>query len=154
MNNNNLGNGNRPLGPVPAPPWRHDQPGDTLVGTIVGVYWKSRQGQDVAICQIRRENGELVDLWISGTVLIHEFARPNPQPGDKIAVTFLGVPQGKTYRNYEVVVQPGGYMIIDWAEAKPLNGHKSEKIQVPEKRTKKKSNLKSAELLPDGEHSA
>lgn len=42
-----------------------------------------------------------------GTVLQGEIAKQDPQVGDKVGLKFLGVPAGKEYKLYKLVVIPG-----------------------------------------------
>src|SRR4051812_48885994 len=80
--------------------------GTTITGTVEGFdQGPSAFGKDVVIATLRLEDdGEVVSLWLSATVLVSSFARLKPKVGERVSVTYLGTRQGaaSTYKAYRV----------------------------------------------------
>jgi hypothetical protein len=88
------------------PNWEHS-PGDELIGTVVR-YKRvdTKQGERI-VAHIRPDDGgPVVTLWL-GTVLMSEFKRIRPRPGERVGVKRLDdatSKAGRTYQNWSVVV--------------------------------------------------
>ena len=53
----------------------------------------------------RNDDGPEVAVHAFHTVLKHEIANKRPQVGDELAVKYLGIPDGKSYEAYRVLVE-------------------------------------------------
>ena len=96
-----------------AQPWWPD-PGGTLMGTIVCNYERVHEGRTVPVCRVLNEDRELFDVWVERVVLVSEFKRLNPQPGDSIAIKYLGKHPEKLYRMFKAIVQRSSDSRINW----------------------------------------
>jgi len=47
----------------------------------------------------------LLGIWLSNVVLRNAFDREHPRPGDQIGVKYLGIPEGKRYKTFALVVR-------------------------------------------------
>jgi hypothetical protein len=93
------------------------EPGTTITGTIEGFdQGPSAFGKDVVIATLELEDGEVVSLWLSATVLVSSFARLKPTVGERVRVTFLGSRQGAsaTYKAYKVEAPDRPPFEPDW----------------------------------------
>lgn len=87
-----------------APSWQ-PEPGDIIVGTIVGFSIGSGQYGDVNIATIHDEeiNQDLA-VWLSSKVLLNEFQRLEPKIGERIGIRYDGKHPDKGYHRYIVQI--------------------------------------------------
>ena len=90
------------LGDEPIPFWE-PEPGDTLVGELVGVDTRSTAyDAAVPVLTVRTEGGGLVEVWALHKVLKGELLKHEPQPGEWLAVRRLQ-DSSRGYKRYRVV---------------------------------------------------
>ncbi len=90
-----------------APGWRPEV-GDAVIGTVVDIDEAlSNFGEGVypVITIARDDDSTEVAVHAFHTVLKHEVAKKRPQVGDRIGIKYLGVPQGKKYEAYRVLLE-------------------------------------------------
>jgi hypothetical protein len=88
------------------PPGWKPVPGEILVGTIEGYdTWEGRYGAvKVAILQ-DEAGGGLVSVYLSSTVLLAEFKKWRPRPGEVVGIRYLGKDEDRGYHRYKVMVE-------------------------------------------------
>lgn len=85
------------------PAWR-PEPGDVLVGKVVRYDRGFTMYGEVRTVTIERDNGERVAVWLSSTVLLNEFAKQKPKPGERIGLKYLGMHPDRGYHRYKLIV--------------------------------------------------
>jgi hypothetical protein len=70
------------------PAWK-PEPGDVLVGKVVRYDRGFTVYGEVRTVTIERDNGERVAVWLSSTVLLNEFAKQKPKPGERVGERLL-----------------------------------------------------------------
>jgi hypothetical protein len=92
------------------PPYWSPEPGEILTGRLL--YYSegvtSIGERRIAVVE-RHPDGEVVSVWLMKSVLISEFDRLNPQPGDGVVVKYFGErqpknPNGRPYHLYRLWV--------------------------------------------------
>lgn len=81
------------------------EPGEAIAGEVIRyekVTTKIGEGQ---LLQIKSEtNDEIIDIWCA-TVLRRNLDAKNVQPGDSVGIKFHGIPEGKKYKDFSVIVE-------------------------------------------------
>lgn len=96
--------------------WLDEKVGNTFTGTLVGYdQAPSRFGKDVVIATFVDDKEKQHALWLSATVLVSQFARIKPEPGEKVTVTYLGTKGENSYKNYTVDCPDRPPFVPDWA---------------------------------------
>lgn len=75
-------------------------------------------GEEYPIVTIRQDDGEEVAVHGFHTVLKRELAKLAPKVGDQIGVKYVGIPAGKSYELYRVILERGDGAAAaepDWA---------------------------------------
>lgn len=85
------------------PAWK-PEPGDVLVGTVERYDIGQTQYGPVRTCTIRTDQGERLAIWLSTTVLLDQFRRERPKPGERIGVKYLGKHPEHGYHRYRLIV--------------------------------------------------
>jgi hypothetical protein len=86
------------------PAWR-PKPGDVLVGFIEAYdIGHTPYGEVRTVMVATEETGERVSLWLSSTVLLDQFQRQQPRPGERIGLKYLGKDPEKGYHRYRLIV--------------------------------------------------
>lgn len=80
-------------------------PGDKLVGTLVEITTRDNGHGPYPLVEIETADGRLVHFHAWHTVAASELAQKNPAPGDRVGVKYLGVPAGKSYESYRVMIE-------------------------------------------------
>jgi len=84
--------------------WR-PKPGEILSGRVFGYSQAQGMYGPVWVCTVKRDpDGERVAIWLSSTVLLAEFRKLRPRPGERIAVKFAGQHSSRGYNLFKVVV--------------------------------------------------
>lgn len=87
-----------------APGWR-PEPGEQLVGTIVEISSATGDFGEYPLLVVEKTDGTGdVAVHCFHTVLKSEVAAKRPSEGDKIGIKYLGIPTGKKYESYRVVL--------------------------------------------------
>lgn len=87
-----------------APGWR-PAPGDMIVGTVVDISQGEGDYGPYPIVTIEQPNGEALAVHAFHTVLKKELSAKRPTEGDKLGIKYLGMPAGKNYEAYRVVLE-------------------------------------------------
>lgn len=87
-----------------APGWR-PEPGEQLVGTIVEIGTAHGDYGEYPLLVVERTDGTDVSVHAFHTVLKSELASKRPTEGDVIGIKYLGIPAGKKYESYKVVLE-------------------------------------------------
>lgn len=77
--------------------WTPDQPGDMLIGTLVGYDTAATDFGEYRVAHIRDEEGVLRGLWLMHSVLQDEWAEADPGHGERVGVQYLGKRSGSDY---------------------------------------------------------
>ena len=77
-------------------------PGDRLVGTVIDVDSRDGDYGVYPIVTVQTDNGDEIAIHAFHTVLRREFAKRQPQPGERIGVKYLGK-SDKGYESYKIV---------------------------------------------------
>lgn len=98
--------------------WKPDV-GDKIVGTIVALDQRdSDYGGTYPIVVLRPEPDEGFNVAVHAfhTVLKNELAKLQPLVGERIAIVYRGIPDGRKYENYGVVIdrKPAEVPAPDW----------------------------------------
>jgi hypothetical protein len=105
------------------PTWDAKAPGDQITGTLVGTKQiMTKYGlADLAVIE-RDDTEERVQVFLTPKVLQNLWIREAPEPGNRVGIRFLGIPAGKTWRNFSLVVdrETGGF---PYAETCGLNSN-------------------------------
>jgi hypothetical protein len=108
-----------------APAWK-PKPGDTLVGTLLRYDTGHTPFGPVRTATIRKADGERVSVWLSNTVLLNEFARLKPKPGERIGLKYLGTHRERRYHRFRLLVdRPDGEPSFE-----PLGGETGRPLEV------------------------
>ena len=94
----------------PARAWR-SRVGDVLVGELEGYHRGEGAYGPTWVAHVRDEKaGELRAVWLFHTVLLDEFRRLRPKPGERIGLRRLddGGQEDRRYRRYALVVDREG----------------------------------------------
>lgn len=98
------------LDPEPLPEawiWQDEGPGATLTGYFEDLRHRTTsKGGPFPVAVIRRPDGTRVALWMFHTVLQEQFETASPNPGDRVAVRFMGKPEGRSYYEWRVAAGP------------------------------------------------
>jgi hypothetical protein len=91
--------------------------GDIIVGSVMSYDTrKGYQGREVFVVTLEVENPapdgpKVVDVWLTRTVLLGEFKKLRPAPGERVGIAYCG-PQareeGEDYELYKVTVDREG----------------------------------------------
>lgn len=88
-----------------APGWRPDA-GEQLVGTIVEISSGRGDYGEYPLLVVEKADGTGdVAVHAFHTVLKSELAAKRPSEGDRIGIKYLGIPAGKKYESYRVVLE-------------------------------------------------
>jgi len=101
-----------------APAWR-PQPGDKLVGEIVGISERTGQFEAYPIITVRQDDGTERAWHAFHTVAASELAKQRPKVGERIGVKYTGQRAGQggtSYHAYKVQVDRGEVAGIDWTK--------------------------------------
>lgn len=93
------------LNQEPAPGWRPEV-GDQIIGTILEI--SEAPGTEYGpypLLTIAQDDGTEVAVHAFHTVLKKELAAKRPVEGDRIGIKYLGIPSGKRYESYRVVLE-------------------------------------------------
>jgi len=85
------------------PAWR-PEPGDVLVGRVIRYDIGHTVYGPVRTVTIERDTGERVAVWLSSTVLLNEFAKQKPKPGERLGLKYLGKHPELGYHRYRLLV--------------------------------------------------
>jgi hypothetical protein len=85
------------------PAWR-PEPGDILVGRVVAYHQGYTVYGPVRTAIIEQDDGDRVTVWLSSTVLLNEFAKLKPKPGERIGLKYLGMHPDRGYHRYKLLV--------------------------------------------------
>ena len=87
------------------PAWKPSW-GEILVGTVDSYdTWEGRYGT-VKVVVVRDEaGGSLVSVYLSSAVLLQEFKKLCPRPGEMIGIRYFGKDVDRGYHKYKVMVQ-------------------------------------------------
>jgi hypothetical protein len=72
----------------------HDEQPRTLVGAVTGYNQgpvSEYTGEQPWICAVEDRDGKAWSVWLNRTVLVNEFERKRPMPGDRVAIRYRGV---------------------------------------------------------------
>lgn len=106
--------------------WRPENPGDTIYGTFLRLEeGPSQYAGPTPIVVIAEKDTDGVErsIWLFGNVIRTQFLKARPQPGEMIAVRFLGKRKAKNpqpgtsgeYNDWKVAVdRPAAQVKVDW----------------------------------------
>ena len=98
-------------------PWK-PKPGDKLVGVVVDLDERDSQYGDSSypIVTVQPDDGTETAFHAFHTVARNELAKQRPQIGDRIGIAYHGMPEGKSYESYRIVVEHADPQAnrIDW----------------------------------------
>jgi hypothetical protein len=83
--------------------WRPEA-GDILVGKVVRYDRGFTPYSEVRTVTVEKDDGERVAVWLSSTVLLNEFAKQKPKPGERVGLKYLGMHPDRGYHRYKLVV--------------------------------------------------
>ncbi|MBM4043659.1 MAG: hypothetical protein FJ279_00945 [Planctomycetes bacterium] len=87
--------------------WR-PKPGDVLTGIVESYSEGPTPYGNVHTVIVKDEDaGERVSVWLSSTVLLSEFRRLRPKPGERIGLKYEGKDADKGYHRYKLLVDRG-----------------------------------------------
>lgn len=100
-----------------APAWRPD-PGDRVVGEVVGITERQGEYEPYPIVTVRRDDGKEFAIHAFHTVLAGELARLQPKLGDRIAVKYTGRKEGRSGTSYHAyrAVKDGDESAFSWGK--------------------------------------
>jgi len=81
--------------------------GDVLIGTVKCYGQGQNQYGPVRICTVEQEEGGLVSVWLSSTVLLSLFRQQKPKVGERIGIKYAGKHPEKGYKMYTLIVDRG-----------------------------------------------
>lgn len=92
--------------------WKPENPGDNIVGTIVGisVTQSTTTGKNQPRIILKKDDGEEIKVYASQVQLQRKLAAEDPKPGDRLAIVFTHVEAleaGKTMKHFDVTVKRG-----------------------------------------------
>jgi hypothetical protein len=113
--------------------WRpqHEDAGhpDRLIGTLVGVTElpTKYQPDGVPVLTIEDADGKRWSVWVTSPSLEDKIARAEPQPGERIAITHVGLVPSKSdptrrYRAWDFDVDREPPERVDWSAARRRSG--------------------------------
>jgi hypothetical protein len=120
----------RDIGEAWTPAREPEQP-QTLVGTVVGyqqVSLNSGYGEgEPWVCTIEDRDGHLWAVWLFQTVLVGEFERWRPMPGERVVLRYKGLsdkaPAGRQpYHQFVLTVDRGGQGLPGFLTDRPEVG--------------------------------
>lgn len=86
------------------PAWK-PKPGEVLVGFIESYDVGHTPFGAVRTVMIAQEaTGEVVSVWLSSTVLLDQFQKQKPKPGERVGLKYLGRDEAKGYHRYRLLV--------------------------------------------------
>lgn len=89
--------------------FRFEEPGDQVVGRVVGVSSNTNQYGEYPILTVQVKGGDLVAVHGLGTILKRELLKASE--GSLVAVRYQGEKRsdksGSTYKDYKVIVRKG-----------------------------------------------
>lgn len=94
-----------------APAWRPDA-GDTIIGRVVDLQLRTGDWEPYWIVTLELDDGERQAVHAFHFVLAEELRKIRPQIGHRIAIKYLGKPDGKRYENYRVATE--NKPEVDW----------------------------------------
>jgi hypothetical protein len=103
-------------------PWQPDQVGDQIIGVFrrLEFGFAKHAGQTPIVIIINPITKEERSVWLLHTALRNKVARLAPQPGEMIAIRYLGPvnPEGGglAYEGYEVKVGRTSGREVDWSK--------------------------------------
>jgi hypothetical protein len=81
------------------------QPGETLVGRIVGYISRVTKRGPARLAVVEREDGSgRIQVWITAIVLKSAFEEQKPRAGDRVGIRYNGRHETKSYHLYSLVV--------------------------------------------------
>jgi hypothetical protein len=86
-------------------PWKPEV-GDELEGTVLEVDEYEGDHGPYPVVLVGTDDGKKVTVYGSRSVLMSKLAKKRPRVGDRIGIKYLGYPEGKSYHNYNVEVDP------------------------------------------------
>lgn len=86
--------------------WR-PEPGEKLTGVIVDISEGSSDYGTYPLLEVQADDGRVVSVHAFHTVLKNELASKKPNVGDRIGIKYVGIPAGKRYETYRVVLERG-----------------------------------------------
>lgn len=81
--------------------------GEKLTGVIVDISEGSSDYGTYPLVEISADDGRTVTVHAFHTVLKNELASKKPNVGDRIGIKYVGIPPGKNYETYRVVLERG-----------------------------------------------
>lgn len=111
-----------------APAWRPD-PGDTIIGRVVDLQQRTGDWDPYWVVTLELDDGEREAVHAFHFVLAEELRKIRPQVGHRIAIKYLGKPDGKRYENYRVATE--NKPEIDWGTAVPEEQAKDDRQEIP-----------------------
>jgi hypothetical protein len=81
--------------------------GETLVGTVVEYGTGQSIFGPVRTAIIEKDDGERLSVWLSSTVLLSEFDRAKPRPGERVGLKYGGKHPTKGYKRFRLIVDRG-----------------------------------------------
>jgi hypothetical protein len=86
------------------PAWK-PVPGEILVGTVEGYdTWEGKYGPVKVVILRDEAGGALVSVYLSSMVLLQEFRKLRPRPGETVGIRYLGKDEDRGYHKYKVMV--------------------------------------------------
>ena len=84
--------------------WQH-APGSEIIGTLVRYEKAQTKNGEKIVAHIRPdEGGPVVAVWLSATVLMSEFKKHRPRPGERLSVKRHADHPTKGYQVWSVLV--------------------------------------------------
>jgi hypothetical protein len=84
--------------------WR-PKPGEVLIGVIESYdIGHTPYGPVRTVIATEEKTGEKVSLWLSSTVLLEQFKRHQPKPGERFGLKYLGKDAEKGYHRYRLII--------------------------------------------------
>jgi hypothetical protein len=81
--------------------------GETLVGTVLQYGIGQGTFGPVRTAIIEKDDGERLSVWLSSTVLLSEFDRAKPRPGERVGLKYGGKHPTKGYKRFCLLVDRG-----------------------------------------------
>ena len=95
--------------------WR-PKTGDKLIGTVVDLDERESEYDEepYPIVTVRTDDGQELAFHGFHTVARNELAKQRPRVGERIGIAYHGVPEGRKYEAYRIIVERDEPRDLDW----------------------------------------
>ena len=100
--------------------WR-PKAGDKLIGTVVDLDERESEYDEepYPIVPVRTDDGQELAFHGFDTVARNELAKQRPRVSERIGIAYHGVPEGRKYEAYRIIVERDEPQELDWSRFAP-----------------------------------